>query len=96
MYCNGLELINSEREEFVFKEMSAMSKQEGKSKTTLYVGVVILILVILFGLYNKMVNPGIRLLDKMGLMGDSPIAYVIMVVLFAVAAVLLYAYMRKA
>jgi hypothetical protein len=76
--------------------MAAMSNQKGKSKTTLYIGVVVLILVILFGIYNKLFNPGIRLLDKMGLMGDSPIAYVIMVVLFVVAGVLLYAYMRKA
>jgi hypothetical protein len=73
-----------------------VSKQEPKSKTTLYVGAVILILVILFGIYMKVSHPGIRVLDRMGLMGDSPIAYVIMVVLFAVAAVLLYAYMRKA
>lgn len=73
-----------------------MSKQEGKSKTTLYVGAVILILVILFGIYMKVFHPGIRVLDRMGLMGDSPIAYVIMVVLFVVAGVLLYAYMRKA
>jgi hypothetical protein len=96
MYCNELELINSDGVDIHFEEIAVMSKQEAKSKTTLYIGAVVLILVILFGIYNKIYHPGIRLLDQMGLMGDSPTAYVIMVVLFVVGFALLYAYMRKA
>ena len=76
--------------------MTAMSKQEGKSKTGLYVGAVILILVILVAIYIHFTYEGIRYLDVIGFGGASPVAYAVMVVLFVVVGALLYVYMRRA
>ena len=88
--------MNLQHLTYRIEEMAAMSKEAGKSKTVMYVGAVFLILVFLVAIYIHFANPGIRLLDVLGFGGASPIAYAIMVVLFAVALGLLYVYLRRA
>jgi len=89
-------LMNLQHLTYRIEEKAAMSKEAGKSKTALYVGAVALILVVLVAVYIHFANPGIRLLDKLGFGGASPIAYAIMVVLFVVVGALLYVYTRRA
>jgi hypothetical protein len=86
--------MNLQRPTYSPEEMAAMSTEAGKSKTVMYVGAVFLILVFLVAIYIHFANPGIRLLDKLGFGGASAVAYVIMVVLFAVVIALLYLYNR--